>query len=165
MLLHWADEIIMPSWTEFYVDSEEAANAADTFALNLDSATFEVLRSKYQTAHSSWQKVSLFEIGPGEQRNIRLCNTYPTDTLIVKGSSESYDSNNPPNLTLPSTFTQQGFPALDYLLLLKEVLKINLNTIACIQRWSAIFNCFFPILQFWVMKFILTGLLATRPRL
>jgi len=128
MLLHWADEIILPSWNEFYVDSEEAANAADTFALNLDSATFEVLRSKYQTAYSSWQKVSLFEIGPGEQRNIRLrCNTYPTDTLIVKGSSESYDSNNPPNLILPSTFTQQGFPALDYLLFAKGSIKNQLE--------------------------------------
>jgi predicted lipoprotein len=128
MLLHWADEIILPSWNEFYVESEEAANAADTFALNLDSATFEVLRSKYQTAYSSWQKVSLFEIGPGEQRNIRLrCNTYPTDTLIVKGSSESYDSNNPPNLILPSTFTQQGFPALDYLLFAKGSIKKQLE--------------------------------------
>ena len=71
MLSHWADEIILPSWHEFKVASSEAANAADTFTLKLDSTTFEVLQSKYRSAYRSWQTVSLFEIGPGEQRNIR----------------------------------------------------------------------------------------------
>ena len=128
MLSNWADEIILPSWYEFNVTSLEAAHAADTFTLKLDSTTFEILRSKYQSAYRSWQKVSLFEIGPGEQRNIRLrCNTYPTDTTIVKGSSETFMSNNPPNLLLPSTFTQQGFPALDYLLFAKGSIKKQLE--------------------------------------
>lgn len=128
MLSHWADEIILPSWYEFKVASSEAANAADTFALKLDSTTFEILRSKYQSAYSSWQKVSLFEIGPGEQRSIRLrCNTYPTDTAVVKSSSETFMVNNPPNLLLPSTFTQQGFPALGYLLFAKGSIKKQLE--------------------------------------
>ena len=128
MLSHWADEIILPSWHEFKVASSEAANAADTFTLKLDSTTFEVLQSKYRSAYRSWQTVSLFEIGPGEQRNIRLrCNTYPTDTAIVKSSSETFMVNNPPNLLLPSTFTQQGFPALDYLLFAKGSVKKQLE--------------------------------------
>ena len=128
MLSHWADEIILPSWHEFKVASSEAANAADTFTLKLDSTTFEVLQSKYRSAYRSWQKVSLFEIGPGEQRNIRLrCNTYPTDTTTVKNSSETFIVNNPPNLLLPSTFTQQGFPALGYLLFAKGSVKKQLE--------------------------------------
>ena len=128
MLSHWADEIILPSWNEFNINSSEAAHAADTFALKLDSTAFEILRSKYQSAYSSWQKVSLFEIGPGEQRNIRLrCNTYPTDTAVVKGSAESFMVNSPPNLLLPSTFIQQGFPALDYLLFAKGSIKKQLE--------------------------------------
>jgi predicted lipoprotein len=120
MLIHWADEIIVPSWNEFALSSIEASHAADSFALFLDSANFESLRSKYESAYRSWQKVSLFEIGPGEQRNIRVrCNTYPADTLTIRVLSESFDFNNPPNFLLPSTFTQQGFPALDYLLFAK----------------------------------------------
>jgi predicted lipoprotein len=128
MLSHWSNEIIVPAWNQFANTSLEAVHAADTFALRLDSTHFEILRSKYKTAYGSWQKISLFEIGPGEQLNIRLrCNTYPTDTTIVKGSSETFMSNNPPNLLLPSTFTQQGFPALDYLLFAKGSIKKQLE--------------------------------------
>ena len=60
MLSHWSNEIIVPAWYQFANTSLEAAHAADTFALRLDSTHFEILRSKYQTACGSWQKVSLF---------------------------------------------------------------------------------------------------------
>tara|TARA_B100000900_G_scaffold378246_1_gene362259 strand:+ start:11344 stop:12351 length:1008 start_codon:yes stop_codon:yes gene_type:complete len=128
MLQHWADDIIIPAWNNFSVASTEAVLAADTFSLKLDASSLETLRFKYQVAYRSWQKVSLFEIGPGEQRNIRLrCNTYPTDTSEIKINVNQLHLGNEPNLLLPSTFTQQGFPALDYLLYSKGSVADQLN--------------------------------------
>ncbi|MEC8457911.1 MAG: imelysin family protein [Bacteroidota bacterium] len=117
MLIHWADDIIMPAWNDFAVISADAAEASDTFALNLDSISLYFLRQKYESAYVSWQKVSLFDIGPGEYNSIRLrCNTYPTDTGAVKNAIANLATGSSPNFQLPSTFIQQGFPALDYLL-------------------------------------------------
>jgi hypothetical protein len=55
----------------------------------------------------------MFEIGPASDVNLRnSTNIYPTDTTAIHQnvSSESI------NFTLPSTYDEQGFPALDFLL-------------------------------------------------
>lgn len=55
----------------------------------------------------------MFEIGKAEQLTLRdYTNVFPTDADKI----ESYLSGTDYNLELPSTRSQQGFPALDYLL-------------------------------------------------
>lgn len=55
----------------------------------------------------------MFEIGKGEEINFRnYVNTYPADVAAIDANIASREYN----LELPSTYAQQGFPAVDYLL-------------------------------------------------
>ena len=117
MLSHWADEIIIPAWDSYSEVTSQLVLAADSFHSNTSSDNYQGLIAAYQAAYLAWQKVSLFEIGPSEQNSVRVrSNTFPVDTAAVNARLAQYDGTNMPNLMLPSTFIEQGFPALDYLL-------------------------------------------------
>ena len=69
--------------------------------------------SAFETAYKSWQRVSMFEVGPAEQTGLRLnVNTYPSDINLIETSIESGEFN----LELPSNRDAKGFPAIDYVL-------------------------------------------------
>lgn len=117
MLTHWADEIIIPAWDAYAEATSQLVVAADSFQSNTTSDNYQGLITTYQAAYLAWQNVSLFEIGPSEQNSVRVrSNTFPVDTAAVNARLAQYDGTNMPNLMLPSTFIEQGFPALDYLL-------------------------------------------------
>ncbi len=113
LLVNWADNIIIPSYEAFGAELTALETAFDTFKANSNGDNLVALRAAWLSSYKSWQRVSMFEIGPAETVGLRLnINTYPTDTEKVDAhvTSGTYD------LTLPSNRDAKGFPALDYLI-------------------------------------------------
>ena len=113
MLENWADNIIIPSFTDFATKATSLKTTGNQFADEPNLANLTELRAEWETAYKAWQNVSMFAIGKAEEIGLRTkLNTYPLDVEDVKNNIEqgSYD------LALPSNLDAQGFPALDYLL-------------------------------------------------
>jgi len=113
MLAHWADDVIVPAFQNFNQSTSELKSATDAFVANPNADDFATLRIRFRTAYINFQHVSMFEIGKAEELNYRnFLNTYPANTanIQIKIASGSF------NLELPSSFAQQGFPAMDFLL-------------------------------------------------
>ncbi|MGO2358259.1 MAG: imelysin family protein [Mesonia sp.] len=114
MLIHWADDIIIPAYTQFSNSAETLYASAESFTDTPNEERLEQLRQDYKNAYLDFQAVSMFEIGPAETLGFRgYINTYPTNTTAITGVVEASET---PNLTLPSSRNAQGFPALDYFL-------------------------------------------------
>lgn len=110
MLEHWADNLIVPAFTDFSDDADALVTAAATYADEASPAHLTELESAFEAAYLSWQGVSPFMTGPGEQLRLReQVNIYPTNVERLVTEPEA-------NLELPSNVDIQGFPALDYLL-------------------------------------------------
>ena len=113
MLANWADNIIIPAYTDFSQKLSVLMASFETFQTNADETHLVALRSAWLNAYKSWQQVDMFEIGPAETAGLRLnLNSYPADTELIEinAGSGNYD------LALPSNRTGKGFPALDYLI-------------------------------------------------
>ena len=113
MLTNWSDNIIIPSYEAFTADVAALNASFQLFKTNASEANLLALRSSWLNAYKTWQRVSLFEIGPAETVGLRLnLNIYPTDPQKIAAhiSSGSYD------LSLSSNRNAKGFPALDYLI-------------------------------------------------
>jgi hypothetical protein len=112
MLSDWSD-IIIASYEAYNTETTKLESAAVDFQANPTVETLNALTSQWENSYIVWQHVSMFEIGPASDVNLRnSTNIYPTDTTAIHQnvSSESI------NFTLPSTYDEQGFPALDFLL-------------------------------------------------
>lgn len=113
MLTHWADNIILPGYSDLLGQLEALEGATNSFINNPDDAKLSALRTQWVGAYETWQKVSMFEIGPAETRNFRSqMNIYPVDRDLIQSNILSGDSN----LALPSNRVAKGFPAVDYML-------------------------------------------------
>lgn len=113
MLSNWADNIIIPSYDAFSGDMVKLTSAFDAFKTDTSTSNLVALREAWLSAYTSWQKVSMFEVGPAESIDFRFnMNIYPTDADKIEGHIQSgvYD------LALPSNRSAKGFPALDYLI-------------------------------------------------
>ena len=113
LLSNWADNIITPGYEDFVTKVNTLEVAVNTFNASLDTNSLEELRSSWLEAYTTWQRVSMFEIGPAETANLRSnVNIYPSDVTLIEDNiaSGTYD------LDLPSNRVAKGFPALDYLL-------------------------------------------------
>ncbi|MGC6479587.1 MAG: imelysin family protein [Flavobacteriaceae bacterium] len=113
MLAHWADNIILPAYADFSLQLDQLETAADAFVDTPDIIQLAQLQEKWAMAYETWQKVSMFEIGPAETLNYRLqMNIYPVDRELIQSNilADNY------NLELPSNRVAKGFPALDYML-------------------------------------------------
>jgi predicted lipoprotein len=112
MLVHWADNFILPGYTALETSLSALEVAATSFTQAPTASSLENVRDSWLSAYEAFQMVSMFEIGIAEQLNFRnRLNVYPTNTseldaLVTSGTW---------NLELPSTLDVQGFPALDYL--------------------------------------------------
>ncbi|MGJ8666467.1 MAG: imelysin family protein [Patiriisocius sp.] len=113
MLVHWADNFIIPAYTDFDAKALALDASVDNFNTAPSIATLAQLREDWLTAYRSFQKVSMFEIGKAEMLNVRnRINIYPTNSQEI----EDLISQGSWNFELPSTVDAQGFPAMDYLL-------------------------------------------------
>lgn len=113
ILVNWADNIIIPSFTEFNATTEQLHSAANTFSQSPTIENLQSVRTAWRSAYLAFQHVSMFEMGKAMEVRFRdNMNIYPTDTLEIHENiqSGSYD------LALPSLNNSQGFPALDYLI-------------------------------------------------
>lgn len=113
MLVNWADNIIIPSYEGYYADLTSLKSAAEAFTSVPNQDNLDELRLQWLSAYTSWQHVSIFEIGKAELLTLRdFTNVFPTsaESIETNIATGEYDFN------LPSTRNQQGFPALDYLL-------------------------------------------------
>ncbi|WP_343485734.1 imelysin family protein [Allomuricauda sp. d1] len=113
MLTNWADNIILPSYDSFVNELSNFQSVFESFKADASESNLIQLRQAWLSTYLSWQKVSMFEIGPAESIGLRLnINTYPSDTALIEQfvAAGSYD------LSLPSNRDAKGFPALDYLI-------------------------------------------------
>ena len=113
MLANWADNIIIPVYTDFAEKTTALKAASEAFVTDPSAANYDDLATKWETAYLTFQEVSMFEIGKAEE--VRLTNNlniYPTDIDGI--SSNILDDTY--NFELPSQIAMQGFPALDYML-------------------------------------------------
>ena len=113
ILVHWADNIIKPSYTNFESKLDMMVSTAEDFTDSPTNSSLLEFRSAWLTAYTEWQKVELFEFGPADKYTLRnFFNIYPTDV-----SGIAANINDPSvNLDLPASYARQGFPALDYLI-------------------------------------------------
>lgn len=113
ILENWADNIIIPAFTNFSETTSRLHTSAEAFSSDPTQQNFDSLRESWKTSYLAFQHVSMFEMGEAMQIRFRdNLNIYPTDTNEIENSIQSGEYN----LTLPSLTDSQGFPALDYLL-------------------------------------------------
>lgn len=113
ILVHWADNIVIPAYTNFKTKFDVMKVKAEAFTSTPDNTTLQEFRSAWVDAYLEWQKVEQFEFGPADQYTLHnFFNIYPTDVAGITANM-----NDPAvNLDLPNAYARQGFPALDYLI-------------------------------------------------
>ncbi|MCM4159969.1 peptidase M75 superfamily protein [Antarcticibacterium flavum] len=113
LLENWADNIIVPSFQNFALYTEDLEAETEAFVQDPSEASLAQLRNSFEEAYIQFQTVAPFGVGMAETVNYRMfLNTYPVDVATVKSKIESGSYN----LELPSSYDEQGFPALDFLL-------------------------------------------------
>lgn len=113
MLTQWADDFIIPSWTVYVSSLGELEESVSNFKTEKSAESLAIVRSHWKKAYLDWQKVSMYDIGKAESLGIRnTSNIYPADVTSI----EQHLKSGLPNFDLPSTFTAQGFPTIEYLI-------------------------------------------------
>ena len=113
MLIHWADNIVIPSYDNFKAKFDLMDAAAEAFATSPTTESLTAFRSAWVDAYAEWQKVELFEFGPADRYTLRnFFNIYPADVAGI----EAYILDPLANMEVPNSYPRQGFPALDYLI-------------------------------------------------
>lgn len=113
LLTDVADHMIIPGYDKYVADLIALTSSTSAFVDSPDLNTLATIRNSYVAASLSWQKVSLFEIGPAEQISLRnYTNIFPTN----RDEISEHINTGVYNLVLPSTMDAQGLPAVDYLL-------------------------------------------------
>ena len=115
MLIHITDNIILPSHENLLISLNDLKISLDVFISDVSEQNISNLRKKWKNAYSAWQYVELYNIGKAEEISYnKRSNTYPVNTTILNSNiqSQNYD------LTLEnfSSYSSQGFPAIDYML-------------------------------------------------
>ncbi|NBC58990.1 MAG: peptidase M75 superfamily protein [Bacteroidetes bacterium] len=113
MLTNWADNIIIPVYTDLNAKLGNLVNAKTNFIDDPTQANLDNLRMAWQEAYKVWQHAEMFNVGLAESSNyIFQMNVYPTNVNDIESNIQSL------NYDLGSVNNNDavGFPALDYLL-------------------------------------------------
>ncbi len=114
LLTNLVDNIIIPSYQNFYSELNEFDIAISNFQSASTSNNLEDIRSKFIEAYKLWQHVEMFNIGYAEEIFYgSKMNIYPTNVSRI---SENINSANSDLDSNPNQFSAQGFPAIDYML-------------------------------------------------
>ena len=117
MLTRWADDIIIPGYQEYVQRLNTLNESIESLATEPTLDNLMETRTQWLSAYTSWQSVSMFDIGLAEQIGLRnFTNIYPSDTARIYESAQAGDVN----LELPSNMAIQGFPAMESILYLSE---------------------------------------------
>lgn len=113
LLTYFADDIIIPSYSNFKIKFDLMLSKADAFTTAPTTSSLTDFRTAWVNAYVEWQKIELIDIGPAQAQTIRsFFNIYPTNVIAINTSIASGTAN----FDLPAAYAQQGFPALDYLI-------------------------------------------------
>lgn len=113
LLTNWADNIIIPSYTLYNEKLTDLQTAKDVFIETPTEQNLILLRTEWLEAYTTWQNVSIYEIGQAEIIRVRdYTNTYPLEESVVLSNISSGNYN----LEVSTNLKAQGFPALDYLI-------------------------------------------------
>jgi predicted lipoprotein len=113
LLVNWADNIIIPAYTDLDSKLTVLKSNKDVFIATPNQTNLDALRASWLEAYKVYQSVEMFNVGKAEeiQYNFQM-NIYPTTVSDVETnvSTGNYD------LTNPNNHDAIGFPAVDYLL-------------------------------------------------
>jgi hypothetical protein len=113
LLTNWADNLIIPGYTDLVTTLESMQVSVEAFNSDPTISTLSDLRSEWLSAYLEWQRVAMYEIGKAEEITLRnYMNVYPLDAVSMEASilAGGYD------LASVNRQDEQGFPALDFLL-------------------------------------------------
>lgn len=114
MLEFWTDQQIIPAYTSFHEDLSNFNSKVTAFQNEISLEGLSDLRSSFSSLYIAWQSIAHLNIGKAESETFRdFINTYPSDVTFIE---EVVENDMSVNLSLISTKSVQGFPALDYLL-------------------------------------------------
>ena len=78
MLKALAENVIIPSYDQFKAKFDLMAEKSKAFTAKPDAQTLSDFRSAWAGAYVAWERVELFDFGPGEKETIRnFFNIYP----------------------------------------------------------------------------------------
>lgn len=113
MLSNFSENIILPSFENLVLQTQELGLAADSFGLEKNQRTLEVLQAQFKQTYLAWQQVSHLEFGPSDAAGIRSnVNIFPTNTSLIEQNIQKGNSV----LDALGNKAAKGFPALDYLI-------------------------------------------------
>lgn len=113
LLANFADNIILPAYTDFKSKFDLMLSKSNDFTKQPNNSNLLAFRTAWQDAYIAWQKVELYDFGPGQTFAIRShFNIYPTSATVIQANIVSGTAN----LELPANYAAQGFPSLDYLI-------------------------------------------------
>lgn len=117
-LMHTADNIIVPAYTEFLERTQDLSEALnDVDGGNIEAKDIVALRETLRQAYMAWQRVQLFDFGPAINRALLVTtNTFPTDTNEIAEAALA------PSWTggLPGNLNSSGLPAIEWLLFAED---------------------------------------------
>ncbi len=113
LLTNLSDNIIVPAYADFKTQFDDMLAKADAFTKTPNSANLIAFRASWRAAYINWQKVEMFDFGPGQTYAIRgHFNIYPTSVSTIEANTAAGNAN----LEVPASYAAQGFPAIDYLI-------------------------------------------------
>ena len=113
MLTNYADALIIPAYTNLQTQAALLETAVNTFLTTPNAANQTALKAAFKDTYLRFEDVSVDQFGPAEAALFNnFVNTFPTDSAVIEGNVTrgTYD------LTSNASISQQGLPALDYLL-------------------------------------------------
>ena len=113
LLTNWADNIIIPAYTDYQTKVNTLNTSIIDFNVNPTEANLVIVRNNWKAAYLAYQYVAIYNVAKAEEISFKDCtNAYPTDVTGINANIQS----NSYNLELFSQFSKQGFPAVDYLI-------------------------------------------------
>ncbi len=113
LLTNLSDNIIVPAYADFKVQLDAMLAKSDAFTTTPNTANLIAFRASWRAAYINWQKVEMFDFGPGQTYAIRAhFNIYPTNESTIQSNIAAGNAN----LEVPAAYAAQGFPAVDYLI-------------------------------------------------
>lgn len=114
MLKNYADNIIIPAYTDLNAKIATLETSVNAFLDAPDQITLDALKAPFKNAYLGFQNISVAYFGPSAAL---LLNNYLNTFPAVPAKIESGIQSGSYNFNLPvASDSIQGFPALDYLL-------------------------------------------------
>ncbi|WP_316831188.1 imelysin family protein [Pedobacter aquatilis] len=114
ILINIADNIVIPAYANFKTKLDAMVVKSNAFNTAPTLTSLTELRAAWVEAYIEWQKVELFDFGPGQTEAIRTyVNIYPAN---VAGINSNITAGTSVNLEFTTAIATQGFPAIDYLI-------------------------------------------------